>query len=93
MTQCEIFRELQRRNLCPEMADDGVTLCALPGFTDYGVGIEAIGDWFDCYAYETYSGGLLGMSGHRSLDAAITWGLLLAVSCDASLSAELANFR
>jgi hypothetical protein len=93
MTQIELFNELSRRNLDPDLAENGAFLCRFPGLPDYGIGIDMIGDYLSCYAYETYAGSDIGIAGHETLDAAIAWGMLLIVTCETRLSAELATMK
>jgi hypothetical protein len=93
MTQPELMEQLKHRNIKTEVADNGAILCRFPGLENFGLGITPMGDGLDCYAYETYSGSDLGQAGHKTLDGAIAWALLLIVSCDAAMSAELATMK
>jgi len=70
------------------------TLC-LKGFEfiRQALGIAPLGDGLDCYAYESYAGSDLGIAGHRTLDGAIAWALLLIVSCDSAMSAALSTMK
>jgi hypothetical protein len=89
-TQQDLIDQLTSRNIQNELADNGAILCEFPGLPHYGIGITQMDEWLSCYAFETYSGSDLGVAGHRTLDEAIAWALLLIVSCEARLSAEVA---
>ena len=89
MTRLQLIESLESRNIRFQLADNQAILCHFSGLEDYGVGITPMGDWLDCYAYESYAGSDLGQAGHRTLDEAIAWGLMKIVSCEARLSAEM----
>jgi len=93
MTKLELIESLESRNIEYQIADNGAILCRFSGLTDFGLGITPMGDGLDCYAFETYAGSDLGIAGHRTLDGAIAWALLLIVSCDSAMSAALANMK
>jgi len=93
MTNLQIIESLESRNIKYQFADNGAILCRFSGLTDFGLGMTPMGDGLDCYAFETYAGSDLGRAGHRTLDGAIAWALLLIVSCDAALSAALSTMK
>ena len=93
MTNLELIESLASRNIQHQLADNGAILCRFSGLTNFGLGIAPLGDGLDCYAYETYAGSDLGLAGHTTLDGAIAWALLLIVSCDAAMSAQLATMK
>lgn len=90
MTGIQLIEALENRGIKHQLADNGAILCEFPGLPYYGLGISILGPWLDCYAYETYAGTGLGDAGHKTLESAIAWALLLITSCEARLSAELA---
>lgn len=93
MTELELIESLHSRGLKPDLADNGAVICEFPEMGNYGLGITPMGEWLDCYAYECYAGSDLGLAAFTTLDEAITWAVLLIVSCEARLSAELALMR
>lgn len=93
MTELELIEVLHSRNLKYQLADNGAILCEFPELGNYGLGISPMGAWLDCYAYESYAGSDLGQAGHRTLEEAIAWALLLIVSCEARISAEIATMK
>jgi hypothetical protein len=93
MTELQLIEALHSRGLKPDLADNGAVLCEFPELGNYGLGISIMGAWLDCYAYESYAGSDLGIAGHSNLDEAIAWALLLIVSCEARMSAELATMK
>jgi hypothetical protein len=93
MTNLELIESLESRNIRYWFADNGAILCRFSGLRDFGLGMTPLGDGLDCYAFETYAGSDLGLARHTTLDGAIAWALLLIVSCDAAMSAQLATMK
>lgn len=93
MTELELIESLHSRGITTQIADNGAILCDFPELGDYGLGITPMGEQLDCYTYESYAGSDLGIAGHRTLNEAIAWALLLIVSCEARISAELATMK
>jgi hypothetical protein len=93
MTQLELIETLHSRGLKYQLADNGAVLCQLPGLGEYGVGITPLGEWLDCYCFETYAGGDIGLGGFKTLSEVLTWASLLIASFDCSVCAELALMK